>query len=98
MFIHCSIASIYWLPFNSQDFSLPSTNTPDHKQSDTKPAPYGFWRTFVIVLCGHLGVRPAHKRVEDFQRANGVHVFAVAVMYFVLVIIGLIVLVNVVAG
>jgi dienelactone hydrolase len=63
-----------------------------------KPKPYGFWRTVVIVLSGHLGVRPSHKRVEDFARANGVYVFAVAVMYFVLVIIGLIVLVNVVVS
>lgn len=64
----------------------------------TKPKPYGFWRTVVIVLSGHLGVRPSHKRKEDFARANGVYVFAVAVMYFVLVIIGLIVLVNVVVS
>jgi hypothetical protein len=77
---------------------LPNSNQPDTEKPFTKPEPYGFWRTFVIVLCGHLGVRPAHKRVEDFQRANGVHVFAVAVMYFVLVIIGLIVLVNIIAG
>ena len=35
---------------------------------------------------------------EDFARANGVYVFAVAVLYFVLVIIGLIVLVNVVVS
>jgi nitrogen fixation protein FixH len=52
----------------------------------------------IIVLSGHLGVRPAHKRKEDFERANGVHVFAVAVLYFALVIAGLIILVNVVAG
>ena len=77
---------------------MPLSHQHGIKASDTKPEPYGFWRTFVIVLCGHLGVRPAHKRVEDFQRANGVHVFAVAVMYFVMVIIGLIVLVNVIAG
>jgi hypothetical protein len=66
--------------------------------TDNKPEPYGFWRTVVIVLSGHLGVRPAHKRKMDFERANGVYVFAVAVLYFVLVIIGLIVLVNVIAG
>ncbi|KJS07264.1 MAG: hypothetical protein VR73_09090 [Gammaproteobacteria bacterium BRH_c0] len=77
---------------------MPNSNLPDTEKAILKPEPYGFWRTVVIVLCGHLGVRPAHKRVEDFQRANGVHVFAVAVMYFVLVIIGLIVLVNVIAG
>ena len=67
-------------------------------EEEVTRAPYGFWRTVIIVLCGHLGVRPAHKRREDFQRANGVHVFAVAVLYFVFVIVGLIVLVNYVVG
>lgn len=69
----------------------------NNQQNSEKPAPYGFWRTVVIVLCGHLGVRPSHKRREDFERANGVHVFAVAVLYFFLVIFGLIVLVNYIA-
>lgn len=70
----------------------------DETPSQTTPAaPYGFWRTVVIVLCGHLGVRPAHKRREDFQRARGPYVFAVAVLYFALVIAGLIVLVNLIA-
>ena len=62
--------------------------------SDERPDPYGFWKTVVIVLCGHLGVRPSHKRKQDFERANGVYVFAVALLYFFLVIVGLIVLVN----
>jgi hypothetical protein len=70
----------------------------DNNKVDTKPEPYGFWRTVVIALCGHLGVRPSHKRKEDFQRANGVQVFAVAVLYFVLIIVSLIVLVNFIAG
>ena len=63
-----------------------------------KPETYGFWRTVIIVLSGHLGVRPSHKREEDFARANGVHVIAVAVLYFALVIVGLIMLVNIIAG
>jgi hypothetical protein len=73
-------------------------SAPDETTEEPTPEPYGFWKTVVIVLCGHLGVRPSHKRQEDFARANGVHVFAVAVLYFVLVIIGLIVLVNFIAG
>lgn len=77
------------MPMNAE--SNDTNNTP-------APEPYGFWKTVVIVLCGHLGVRPSHKREEDFARANGVHVFAVAVLYFALVIVGLIVLVNVIAG
>lgn len=69
----------------------------DDTEKDRKPEPYGFWRTLVIVLSGHLGVRPSSKRKEDFARANGVYVFAVAVLYFVLVITALIVLVNFIA-
>ncbi len=66
--------------------------------NDKRPEPYGFWKTVLIVLCGHLGVRTTEQRKTDFERANGVHVFAVAVMYFLLVIIALIVLVNYIAG
>lgn len=75
-----------------------SAKDPGFTEADNEHRPYGFWRTFVIVLCGHLGVRPSHKRQEDFQRANGVYVFAVAVLYFLLVITGLILLVNLIAG
>ncbi|MFA5496440.1 MAG: DUF2970 domain-containing protein [Porticoccaceae bacterium] len=70
----------------------------DDNQAETGLEPYGFWRTLVIVLSGHLGVRPSHKRREDFQRARGPYVFAVALLYFALVICGLIVLVNIIGG
>lgn len=46
-----------------------------------------------IVLSGHLGVRKREKRVEDFSRANGLHVFIASAIYFALVVTGLIVLV-----
>ena len=78
-----------------QDQQLQQT---EKEARPVEPKPYGFWRTVVIVLSGHLGVRPSHKREEDFRRANGVHVFVVALMYFILVICGLIVLVNIIAG
>ncbi|MBV1930366.1 MAG: DUF2970 domain-containing protein [Porticoccaceae bacterium] len=63
-----------------------------------KPKPYDFWNTVLIVLAGHLGVRTTERRKKDCERANGVNVFIVAVMYFLLVIIALIVLVNHIAG
>ena len=72
-------------------------NTGNSGSEQSSNSPYGFWQTLAIVLAGHLGVRPSHKRKEDFARANGVHVFVVAVLYFVLVIVGLIILVNVIA-
>lgn len=66
--------------------------------NDKRPETYSFWKTVLIVLCGHLGVRTTEQRKTDFERANGVHVFAVAVMYFLLVIVALVVLVNYIAG
>ena len=66
----------------------------DPKLNDDEQKAYGFWKTVLIVLRGHLGVRTTEQRKTDFERANGLHVFAVAVMYFLLVIIALIVLVN----
>jgi len=62
--------------------------------NDESSQAYGFWQTVLVVLCGHLGVRTSEQKKTDFERANGVHVFAVAVLYFLLVISGLIVLVN----
>jgi len=66
--------------------------------NDGKPETYGFWKTLLIVLSGHLGVRTTEQKRTDFERANGVYVFAVAVFYFLLVILALIVLVNYIAG
>ena len=51
----------------------------------------------VIVLSGHLGVRNREQRVEDFNRANGLHVFLAAAFYFALVVSGLILLVIYIA-
>ena len=51
----------------------------------------------VIILSGHLGVRKREHRVSDFDRANGLHVFLVAVLYFAFVVMGLIVLVSYIA-
>ena len=62
--------------------------------SDKNPESYGFLRTVLVVLSGHLGVRTKVQRKEDFARANGVHVFGVAVLYFIFVICALIGLVN----
>lgn len=78
-------------------------NQPDrdsNKQSryfarpDSNEKPLGFWETLIVVLSSHLGVRSSEKRQEDFRRANGLHVFIAGAVYFVLLIIGLIVLVQ----
>ena len=74
-----------------------ATEDSPQRSPEKRPEAYGFWKTVLIVLCGHLGVRTTEQRKTDFARANGVLVFAVAVMYFLLVIIALIVLVNTIA-
>lgn len=65
---------------------------------DAGEKPLGFWRLVVITLSGHIGVRPRAKRHEDFSRANGLHVFIAAIVYFVLVIAALILLTNFIAS
>lgn len=50
--------------------------------------------TVVIVLATHLGVRSKEKRQEDFRRANGLHLFIAGVIYFALLMGGLVLLVT----
>ena len=73
-------------------------NPPNKPLNNEKTEAYGFWKTVIIVLSGHLGVRTTAQRKEDFARANGKHVFAVALIYFLLVISSLILLVNYIAS
>lgn len=58
--------------------------------------PLGFLRLLIILMSSHLGVRSRANREEDFRRANGLHVFAAGVIYFLLVVIILIVVANVI--
>ncbi|MEZ5572818.1 MAG: DUF2970 domain-containing protein [Halioglobus sp.] len=64
--------------------------------SDAK-RPLSFRELLTIILSGHLGVRKREQRVNDFGRANGLHVFAAAILYFALVVTGLIILVSYIA-
>lgn len=52
----------------------------------------------MVVLSGHLGVRKRAQRVNDFERANGLHVFFAAAFYFALIVTGLIFLVSYIAS
>ena len=54
------------------------------------PAPLSFKETFSILVAGHLGVRKAKQRAEDFRRASGIRIFIAAVLYFVVIVVGLI--------
>ena len=52
----------------------------------------------VILVSGHLGVRKRKHRVEDFRRANGLHLFIAAVVYFSVIVFGIVMLVRYVAS
>ena len=67
------------------------------KDTDTK-RPLSFRELLTIVLSGHLGVRKREQRVNDFGRANGLHVFIAAAIYFALLVTGLIFFVSYIAG
>jgi hypothetical protein len=56
--------------------------------------PLGWWRMVIIIISSHLGVRPRELREEDFRRANGLHIFIAAIVYFVCVLVLLVFLVN----
>lgn len=55
--------------------------------------PHTLLETLGIVLSTHLGVRSSAKREEDFRRANGLHLFIAGIVYFALVVAGLVALV-----
>ena len=65
--------------------------------SDTRQ-PMSFRELAIVILSGHLGVRKREQRVNDFDRANGLHVFLAAAFYFALIVTGLIVLVSYIAS
>lgn len=60
--------------------------------------PIGFLRLVGILIASHIGVRSRANREEDFRRANGLHVFIAGILYFLMVIGGLILLVNVIVS
>jgi hypothetical protein len=64
------------------------------ERPDPDTPPLSLFETVTIVLSSHLGVRSAEKRQSDFRRANGLHVFIAGITYFLLVILGLILLVR----
>ncbi len=82
---------------NAQDLPQKRAKNPRYfERPDDGEQPLGFWATLLIVISCHLGVRPREKRHEDFRRANGLHVFVAGLIYFALLLIGLVTLVNVI--
>jgi hypothetical protein len=64
------------------------------ERPDANEKPLSFFETLIIILSTHIGVRPKARREEDFRRANGLHLFIAGVIYFALLISGLILLVR----
>jgi len=64
------------------------------ERPDQSEQPLTLRETLLVVLSAHLGVRTKAQREQDFRRANGLHLFIAAIVYFSAVIIGLIFLVK----
>lgn len=68
------------------------------EKPDDNTKPVGFWGMLVIIASTHLGVRTRQQREDDFKRVNGLHVFIGGVVYFAIIIIGLVFLVRYLTG
>ncbi len=66
-------------------------HTPD-QASDQQPL--SIRETLSILVAGHIGVRKASQRKEDFGRAKGVNIFFAAVAYFAVIVLVLVLLVR----
>ncbi len=66
-------------------------------EADKKP-PLSVGETLSILVAGHIGVRKAAQREEDFSRAKGVNIFFAAVAYFAVIVFCLVLLVRTIVG
>ena len=62
--------------------------------TDRNRKPLSFRETLSIIIAGHIGVRKRAQRVEDFHRANGLHIFIAAAVYFAVIVFGIVMLVR----
>lgn len=76
---------------DSEDSQKPQPRYFERPDPDAEPL--SLCETIMIVLATHLGVRSSKQRQEDFRRANGLHLFIAGMLYFTIVVIGLIALV-----
>jgi hypothetical protein len=68
------------------------------ERPDPHEKPLTLMETFFIVISSHLGVRTREKLQDDFRRANGMHLFVAGIVYFALMIAGLVALVIYISG
>jgi hypothetical protein len=73
---------------------------PEKNLPPVEPAspPLSLKETLSILMAGHIGVRKAEQRAEDFRRASGLRIFIAATLYFAVIVVGLIVFVRHVTG
>ena len=73
-------------------------NHTENPEDPENRKPLSFGEVMVILVSGHLGVRKRKHRAEDFRRANGLHIFIAAVIYFSAIVFGIVMLVRYVAS
>ena len=66
--------------------------------AESASPPLSLKETLSILVAGHIGVRKAEQRAEDFRRASGLRIFIAAALYFAVIVVGLIVFVRYVTG
>jgi DUF2970 family protein len=79
---------------NPADRPAPRNQPRYFERPDQHERPLTLLETLLVVLSAHLGVRTKAQREQDFRRANGLHLFIAAILYFSAVIAGLIFLVK----
>ena len=72
------------------------TNKAPEAPADKRPL--SIRETLSIVMAGHIGVRKAAQRKEDFSRARGVNIFFAAATYFSVIVFALVILVRYIVG
>ena len=70
----------------------------DNPDKNENRKPLTLRETLSIIISGHLGVRKRAQRVEDFDRANGLHIFIAAAIYLAVIVLGIIFLVRHIAA
>lgn len=66
----------------------------DEPQTGQDQKPLTLRETLSVVIAGHLGVRKREQRREDFHRANGLHIFIAAAIYFIVIVTSIVFLVR----
>ena len=84
---------LYSLPSFCAKFVMTKEQKTKPPESEP-PAPLSLKETFSILVAGHIGVRKAEQRAEDFKRASGPRIFIAAALYFVVIVAGLILFVR----